>query len=284
MTRTAELFCCRLTAFCLAIGLMLITALIAGGAEARDLCNNFNNAPVINPPIRQTYCGLWQPPQVSQPVTYRVSQLVTYHYNRGYGAVPGTISLRASNGWTYTFPAHDDFGRTGVPSFNWIADVNADLPADFYAVIDSDWNTWSQNYLTRGWGFAIVRGEMNPVAASPPSSSGSPGLGPFCVSNAGAIADIAPCTGLVRPSGVPVTLTLRRNIPALLDTVQFYIPGVSSQVITGFIGVGGVGAGGIYTFVAPALLCINTGRAYNVRVYSGGTSYGDVGQFFPDCR
>jgi hypothetical protein len=31
-------------------------------------------------------------------------------------------------------------------------------------------------------------------------------------------------------------------------------------------------------------LCLHTGTAYAVRVFSGATSWGDIGIFWPDCR
>ncbi|MFL5296082.1 MAG: hypothetical protein ACJ798_06840 [Phenylobacterium sp.] len=274
-----------------AIGLALGASLLSAPVQARDLCNNFNTDGVTNPPRAQTYCGL--PSAAGQTATYHVTQLVTYHYNAGRGAAPGMISLRGTNGRMYSFLAHDDAGRRGLPSYNWIADVNMDVPADNYAVIDSDWNSWSNNARSGGWGFAIVRGDQ--VSATPlpsrlpPTVVATPGFTPlpngqFCLHpyQPGSFADTYPCTGPTRAGTMTITMRLRRPIAAVPGQVVFTLANVASLVqFRGPVtGATGTGVNSDLTVAVPAALCAYPGREFTITL----PNYGAVGRFFPDCR
>jgi hypothetical protein len=277
-----------------AVGLALGASLVSAPAQARDLCNNFNTDGVTNPPRAQTYCLLPAPKTAAgQTVMFHINQLVTYHYNSGRGAVPGTISLRGTNGRMYSFAAHDDYGRRGIPSYNWIADVSIDLPADNYAVIDSDWNSWSTNYRSGGWGFAIVRGDQLALPPPPPPPTPTPVTipgftplpnGQFCLHpyQPGAYADVYPCTGPTRSGSMLITLRLRRPIAATPGLIAFTLTGATSYV--NFNGAvvrsTGTGVGSDLTVNVPAALCAYPGRYFMVSL----PGYGAVGQFVPDCR
>jgi hypothetical protein len=109
--------------------------------------------------------------------------------------------------------------------------------------------------------------------------------GQFCVRNAGAIADTYPCTGAVKPSGFVFTARLKKQITGPLDVVKFYTtPLTSTSGVVGVVSGGGTTVNSEYSITAPASLCMNTGTAYSVRVYSAGISQGDIGIFWPDCR
>lgn len=269
-----------------AIMVVAVSSVIAPTcARAADLCNNFNSAPVFNRPNRPTYCGLWAPAHVDQ--------IITYHWNNGSGAPPGTLSLRAMNGHIYgPFQAHS--GWFGAP-VDWVADVNLTLPAGIYRILDSDPNTWSQNFITRGWGFAIVRGtSLPPPPLSPPRTAFVPlPLLQFCVRNSGAYADTSPCTGPVKPFGFAFTARLKRPLPVPFDSVAFFVYPYHGSIpaIPGGIAVStGVGTGtgtavnDEYTITAFPTLCLNPQTPYAVRVFRGGVSQGDIGIFYPDCR
>ena len=55
---------------------------------------------------------------------------------------------------------------------------------------------------------------------------------------------------------------------------------VRSMIISG----GGTTVNSEYTFTAGPPICVNTGVTYSIRLTIGGVSYGDVGNFVPDCR
>jgi len=121
------------------------------------LCDNFNAAVVTqqaNGPVNPTTCIL--------SVPTKITQLATYHYNNGAGAVPGTIGIRRQDGLTFgPFPATGVAGQSG-PNEAWVATPNVIVPAGPYTVIDSDPATWSFNLASnnsgfvRLWGFAVA--------------------------------------------------------------------------------------------------------------------------------
>jgi hypothetical protein len=198
------------------------------------------------------------------------------------------------------FQAHGTAGQGGAANVNWIADVNVNIPLGTWQVYDSSPGTWSQNPQSGYAGFFKAEGGYvaastppvyRPPAYTPPVNTPPvytppqpPAMGQFCVRNAGSIGDTAPCTGPVRSGGVLVTLTLKRSIPSAITLARFYIPGVTSQVLSGVMGgSGGLTAGSTYVFQAPPQLCMNTGATYSIRAFSGFVSMGDVGMFRPAC-
>lgn len=135
--------------------------LVSTAAAAIDLYNNTNTGAVQNHPTNQA--------TFLTPSTVHVTQIVTYHWNNGHGAKPGTIALRSMSGPTYgPFPAKGTSGTNNAPNVNWVADVNITIPIGTYQIIDSDPNTWSQNAQSHSVGFAIIRGERLLPGATPP--------------------------------------------------------------------------------------------------------------------
>src|SRR5579863_8264499 len=150
-----------------ALGLALGAGLLGASAQAADLCNNTNGGGVVNHPSNaQAPCVLGQSAQITQ--------LITYHWNNGQGARPGTLALvNLATGQQYgPFAAGGSSGQGGAANVNWIANVNFTVPAGRYAVVDSDPNTWSWNQASGGYGFIRVEGAYvaSPPPPPPPSS------------------------------------------------------------------------------------------------------------------
>ncbi len=138
---------------------------------AMDLFNNSNSAGVANHPTNPTLFTLHAPASISE--------LVSYHWNNGRGARPGTIGLRSQTGQAFgPFAARGVAGQGGAPNVNWVATPNATLPAGTYTVLDSDPGTWSHNPQSFSRGFVIVRGSLLAAKATPPSWPGQPAFPP----------------------------------------------------------------------------------------------------------
>ena len=148
------------------VGMMLALAVLtvsvsARPASAADLFNNTNISGTLNRPTNPTVFTLNAPAQIAA--------LVTYHWNNGRGAAPGTIGLRSQNGQTFgPFAARGTAGQGGAPNVNWVATVNVTVPAGTYTVLDSDPATWSHIPQSLSRGFTIVRGSLVATAPAPP--------------------------------------------------------------------------------------------------------------------
>jgi hypothetical protein len=210
-------------------------------------------------------------------------------FNHTSGAGP-SVRLQGTNGQTY-----GPFATTVAPgAFQWQARVNFSVPPGAYQFVQSRLTGWSGPASTMtgddGHGQRLSNAGAMTGRSAASSSSGAGGgnalpNGPFCVRNAGAVADTYPCTGAVKPSGFTITLRLKKAIPAALDQVKFYtVPVTSTSAVLATISGSGTAVGSDYTITAPPQLCMNTGTTYSIRVFAGGISYGDVGQFWPDCR
>jgi hypothetical protein len=100
-----------------------------------------------------------QPPTFTITQAHLVVNIWTYHWNGGRGATPGRISLKRSEGATYgPWDVTATSGQGGAPNVNWECNPNITIPAGTYTVIDSDAATWSQNVMSKGFGFSRVRG------------------------------------------------------------------------------------------------------------------------------
>ena len=98
---------------------------------------------------------------------WHVTQIVTYHYNGGKGATPGTIGLKAADGTIYgPWIAVGMSGAAG-PDSAWSVTPEVVIPPGNYTVLDSDPGSWSQNAETHSAGMAYGIG----VAVSNPSTS-----------------------------------------------------------------------------------------------------------------
>jgi hypothetical protein len=94
---------------------------------------------------------------------YCVAQIVTYHWNNGQGATPGSIGLRVlagRGGKAMTLgplSATWSPGQGGAPNVNWTATAGVPLVINgSYSCQDSDPATWSQNQASGGRGFCTV--------------------------------------------------------------------------------------------------------------------------------
>jgi hypothetical protein len=99
-------------------------------------------------------------PLLISSVSLHITQIYTNHWNYGHGEPPGTISLvNIGTGETYgPWPAAGSPGSYNVPNVDWNVQVNQDIPAGSYHVIDSSPSTWSENLLSHNAGFAKVWG------------------------------------------------------------------------------------------------------------------------------
>ena len=123
-----------------------------------ELFNNFNTGITLNGPRRGTVFTL------NRSAT--ITALITYHWNNGRGARPGTIGLRDQKGKIYgPFAAAGSSGQGGAANVDWTAQANVTVPAGTYAVVDSSPGTWSSNAESALAGFAKVRGYF--VTAKP---------------------------------------------------------------------------------------------------------------------
>jgi hypothetical protein len=144
----------------LILGLAIWAGARSAEAQVRNLFNNTNTAAVRNGGVIN--------PQFVLNVPTNITQVVTYHWNSGQGARPGIIGLRNNaTGQTFTFAATGTSGFNGALNVNWVANVNVNVPAGVYTVLDSDRNTWSNNAQSAFQGFAIVRGSALPPPPPP---------------------------------------------------------------------------------------------------------------------
>lgn len=122
------------------------------GTQQAELFNNFNPSGTLNGPRNQTMFKLDR--------QTRITALMTYHWNSGRGAQPGTIGLRDQKGKVYgPFAASGSSGYGGAPNVNWIALTDITVPAGTYTVLDSNSETWSNNADSGFAGFAKVMGQ-----------------------------------------------------------------------------------------------------------------------------
>ena len=89
---------------------LAINPLSTSAERFANLFNNSNSAGVANHPTNPTMFTLNAPASISE--------LVTYHWNNGRGARPGTIGLRSQTGQIFgPFAARGVAGQGGVPRF-----------------------------------------------------------------------------------------------------------------------------------------------------------------------
>jgi hypothetical protein len=254
-----------------------------------DLFNNTNVGAVSNHPTHDTVFLAGS--------SVRVRELVTYHWNNGKGAKPGTIAIHSLGGQNYgPFPAKGTPGSNNVANANWVADVDITLPLGTYQIVDSDPATWAHNVESRGIGFAIVRGERLlpggrtlPPPGAPPPGGTPPGTGfKACMTNAGAVAALGLCAG-APGSKIPFELTRALKSPISKVTFKPFqvtgIPGGTAAQVISAVNGSGVAAGSIYEVDAPKQLCLGGGGSWDLFLYdASGAAQGDIGRFTVDCR
>lgn len=92
-------------------------------------------------------------PTVTFKQSYYLTEITTYHWNKGNGTPAGTIALQDKNGKTY-----GPWAATLVSGVDWTAKPSFTIPAGSYTVIDSDPSTWAQNTDTAGQGMTWAMG------------------------------------------------------------------------------------------------------------------------------
>ena len=129
----------------------IVTAPGGAHAQAQIVFNNSNIAAVENGPTQATVFQL-----TAQTMLVRI---MTYHWNYGRGALPGSIAIRSSTGQFFgPWQAMGQPGQGGVPNAYWFIMPNVGLPPGVYTIVDSDPATWAQNGGTGGAGIATVEG------------------------------------------------------------------------------------------------------------------------------
>jgi hypothetical protein len=133
---------------------LALLAATARPAHAQTVFDNFNIYGVTNGPTAPTTFVLTG--------TTQISQLITYHWNNGLGAQPGTISLVTPAGVRFgPYLASGVPGQNNVQNAAWVAKiVGLVLPAGTYTVVDSQPWTWAQNAQSGYRGFARVYGSV----------------------------------------------------------------------------------------------------------------------------
>ncbi|MBI3160002.1 MAG: hypothetical protein HYZ26_10430 [Chloroflexi bacterium] len=105
--------------------------------------------------IGAAFNGATAPTTFAIDDSWLVTLIITYHWNGGQGAEPGTIGLQDANGNLYgPWQASGTPGQGGAPNAYWTVNPNIVIPAGTYTVIDSDPDTWAQNDETGGAGMA----------------------------------------------------------------------------------------------------------------------------------
>ena len=127
---------------------------------------------LITPPVRVVFDNgniFAVSSRPSKPTTFTVADpfvityIQNYHYFNG-GALPGTISLRHSDGTVYgPWQTYGTTGQGGVANANWITEPMVTLKAGTYSVIDSDPSTWSHNASSGSAGFSLIMGYSLPA-------------------------------------------------------------------------------------------------------------------------
>jgi len=85
-------------------------------------------------------------------------RITTDHYNDGMGTSSvGSITIKDRDGNVMgTYKAYGKKGKNGTPNAKWVAEPNKVLPKGTYFIWDSDFSTWSKNFV--GTGFVVVEG------------------------------------------------------------------------------------------------------------------------------
>ncbi len=125
-----------------------------------------NIAAVTNGPTAATVF------KVATPI--RLRSIRTYHWNKGRGAKPGTISLRGPDGRVLgPWPTRGLPGQGGVANAYWLAEVDERIEPGSYTVSTSNDATWATNEQAKRRGFYRI--EWQELAAAPaPTASVEP--------------------------------------------------------------------------------------------------------------
>ncbi len=276
----------------------------SGAFGATEIFNNSNGGGVTQgrptPPAATIFT-------LTRPET--ITSVWTYHFNGGRGTVSaGTIYLtypRRGYPIAAEAKAQGSSGQGGVRNANWTASFNVTLPAGRWQIWDSSPSTWSYDTESGDAGFAQVEGQpasggrgivpTTPVRTTPTvppaptTPTTSPAASPFrpCYDNTYFRIEMGPCFG---PAGTTITIGVVAPLSSPLEQVMFVNGTARVFVLPGGLMGGGVSPGSLYTFSAPASLCLaghgsSTWSAYawdaNALANPQGpfSNYGDQGDF-----
>ena len=87
-----------------------------------------------------------------------IVRITTDHYNEGMGTSGlGTISIKDKEGNILgTYKVKGKTGKDGAPNAKWVAEPNKMFEKGTYYIWDSDFSTWSKNFV--GSGFVVIEG------------------------------------------------------------------------------------------------------------------------------
>lgn len=124
-------------------------------------------------------------------VPMRITKIMTYHWNSGSGATPGTLSVKNTSTQTVHGPWNVVGVRNGVdgtpgstwpttpngpPYLYWLVQPGVIIPPGTYEVVDSNPATWSYNSemgnMGCAWVFGIVQDQCSTTNPGGASSSG----------------------------------------------------------------------------------------------------------------
>lgn len=293
----------------LAVALTLAVGGARLAAQTTDLFNNTNGLGVQNRPANGTVVRFAE--------NVEVKQIITYHWNNGAGARPGSISLiQAGTGRIFgPYPARGTSGQFNAQNVNWEVDVTISLGAGTYTVRDSDPATWSQNAQSGHAGFAIVRGIKLPAFRWTPPTRSWPGTAPstpttptrptqpvqpvyrFCSPSSQATVQMAAPTApnCFGPVGSVVSLVVRSPLSAPIGTVFFGAGTIASGIPLGVAKTPGAGflvpvtatlksgtgtaVNSVYSLTMPLSLCSPGSGSWRWDVYLGPGKMKDIAAF-----
>jgi hypothetical protein len=122
--------------------------------QAEEIFSSNNIQGVYSNPTAPTVFTINRP--------FMVTYVMDYHY-RNQGELPGTISLRHTDGTTYgPWQTSGREGQGGVPNAYWEVWPYAIIKPGTYTILDSNPETWSQNQASGGRGMSEVKGVYLP--------------------------------------------------------------------------------------------------------------------------
>jgi hypothetical protein len=270
------------------LAVAVFAMLVPASAKAADLYNNTNAGAVSNNPTGATAFGL--------TCNAHVTQIVTYHWNNGKGATPGTISLKSNQtGQVYgPFFAVGSSGQASAKNVNWTANVSLDLPGgkgptglatDSYIITDSNNATWSMNAQSSYRGFAIVVGACTAATISklPPAPTAPPPPAPTpkpCYVNHLAngtpygVGATGPCFG---PPGTAINVFIFNTQSAPYTSLHFKL--VVANGVPALVTAPITGTGTLLTASAPVKLCLAPNATWQVWIANATRELGQIGGF-----
>ncbi len=101
--------------------------------------------------------------------SWKITLLITIHWNDGNGKEPGLISLEDANGTVYGPWQAKGYAYKEVENVRWNVMPNWVLPPGEYTLVDSDPDTWTNNEASEYVGFSRVSGIRVGGSEKPPA-------------------------------------------------------------------------------------------------------------------